>query len=345
MKVALIQSSQVNNEQRGVGVYTQNLFNALKTLKDIQVEITQLSDIPKDADIYHYTYFDPFFKSLKIIPGKKTIVTVHDLIPIKFPTHFPKGIRGTINWWRQKKNLQNADALITDSLASQKDIRQLVKIPESRIYPIYLAPGVPFYKKFTTTQLKNVSHKYSLPEKYVLYVGDANWNKNILNVVKACEQAEVALVLVSNALSKTVTVNHPELREARLAQQILVKNAQFLVLSKVAVEDLAALYQLAQVLLLPSRYEGFGLPVVEAFASGCPVICSKNGSLAEVAGKGAYFIDSDDGAAISAAVKKFYTDSQVRQKYRKLGYQEVKRFSWESTALKTFDVYKQIKLS
>lgn len=342
IKVALIQSPQLKNKQRGVGVYTTNLHRELKHIEDLDVQVAQFPKLPEEADIYHYTYFDPFFMTLKIAPGTKNVVTVHDLIPIKFPRHFPKGIRGSVNWLRQKNNLRKANALITDSVCSKRDIAQLTKISSSRIYSIYLAPDPRFSHKLTDSKLRQLRQKYDLPEDFILYVGDVNWNKNIVQVAKSIEASRLPSVIVSQAFTDPINNNHKELEEAYAAQKILKNLTNCRMLSKVSTDDLTGIYRLAKVLLFPSRYEGFGLPVVEAFASGCPVICTKNGSLHEVAGEGVFYVLEDDTNTISTMLKKFYTDNTLRKKYQNLGFKELKRFSWQKTVEQTYQVYKEL---
>lgn len=343
MKIALIKSKNSKQDDRGAGVYAAKLFEGLKKIATVDVSLTNYQEAPSDCDLYHFTYFDSFFLSIPFIRSKKTVITVHDLIPIKFPQEFPKGIRGQIKWQLQKKLLQNVEVIITDSEASKQDICFLAQVPHNKIHSIYLAPLPEFFNKVTEKLLSLVTKEYDLPKSYALYVGDINWNKNILTVVRSAQEAEVPLVVVSNSLKQAIDSNHPELRSAKIAKSE-IQNSKFVkVLGYVPIDNLVALYQMASVLLFPSLYEGFGFPVVEAFASKCPVITSKRGSLKEVAGKGAYFINPENVSEISKALKKFSSDSSLRNQYIKNGTEQVKHFSWDKTVAETLKIYSSLR--
>jgi len=331
---------------RGVGVYTKNLIEALGRYepKHSYSFFTRGENIPNNADIVHYPYFDPFFLTLpwqKTIP---TVVTVHDLIPLVFPEHFPAGLRGRVKWYMQKIALRQSDAVITVSKCSKKDVERIVRIPEQKIHVVYSA-ATPGYEanisKQTQTKLKAAYH---LPSHYMLYVGDVNWNKNVGGLLSAFAlfaraKKDACLLLVGGAFKKE---NLPEtkqiwqlIRDAHIEQNVLIPGF-------VSQEDLAGLYSMADCLVEPSFYEGFGLPVLEAMASGCPVVVADNSSLSEIAGPSIKVVAGDPKTITTAMEYMSKLSSSAREKLIADGILWSKKFSWEKTAHETVSVYETI---
>ena len=154
---------------------------------------SKLSEI-RNVDLIHYPYFDLFKETLEIsdIP---TAVTIHDTTPLIFPDTYPPGIRGRQAFDKQKKALKNVQAIITDSEASKKDIVKYLEISSSKVFSIHLAPAGHFKKIIDKKLLLKIKEKYSLPEKFALFVGDVNYNKNILSIIKATKEVEMPLVI------------------------------------------------------------------------------------------------------------------------------------------------------
>jgi len=164
---------------RGVGVYTKLLIESLRKYvpEHSYTLFTRPENIPKDADVVHYPFFDPFFLTLPLRKFRPTVVTVHDLIPLVFPSHFPKGIRGSIKWQIQKMALRGVSHIITDSDTSKNDVAAIVGFPKERIHTVYLAASSAFSKPIPSKT------KLHLPKMYVLFVGDVNWNKNVYGLL------------------------------------------------------------------------------------------------------------------------------------------------------------------
>jgi len=141
---------------------------------------TRSEKLPKNIDLVHIPYFEPFFLTLPKVNKFKTVVTVHDLTPLVFPKEFPAGLKGKLKWQIQKGRLKKADHIITDSESSKEDIIKYVGVSESKISVVYLAAGEEFEKlKADNLKLKAVREKYDLPDPFCLYVGDVTWNKNL----------------------------------------------------------------------------------------------------------------------------------------------------------------------
>ena len=357
MKIALdISPLSSGHKIRGVGTYTANLVEALKQYdrRNSYIFFTRTELVPKDADLVHYPYFDPFFLTLPLLKPAKTVVTIHDLIPLVFPEWFPSGIRGRIKWEIQKLSLRGVKAIITDSKCSKKDIIHFTGFPKDKIHVIYPAPG-PEYRRLNNTLLMHrIRVKYNLPEKFILYVGDVNYSKNILGLIKAFRfytsevsprvkrggpsTSEVKLVLVGKAFLDE------SLRETHQLLQLIKSlglNEKVLRLGWVPKEDLPAIYNLAAVYCQPSFYEGFGLPVLEAMSCGCPVVAAKGGSLPEIAGEAAFYVDVDNTDNIAEGIQEVFSSEETQKKLSQKGLAQAKKFSWEKTAEETIGVYER----
>lgn len=312
---------------RGVGFYTQRLLDHMKPIaKGFGFRILEVKSLEQlgqleQLEIIHYPFFDPFFHTLPIFKKCKTIVTIHDVTPLEFPDHYPPGIRGWVNLQLQRLALSGVEGVITDSFYSLVNINKYLGVPPHKLRLIYLAAD-PVFKKIT-----HPANKYNLPKKFVLYVGDVNYNKNIPSLVRACKKINIPLVIVGkNAASiESLDLNHPELRHLKGVDWSGVTRLDF-------VDNLSEIYNLASVYCQPSLSEGFGLPVLEAQACGTPVACSKGGSLPEIAGKTAVYFDpyntGDMTAALAAALKR-----------KRI---VVNNFSWTKTAVETLLTYQEV---
>lgn len=348
MKIAIdISPLTTGHKYRGTGFYTLHLKNALETYfsdKNQFVFFTDKKEIPKDSDIVHYPYFDPFSLSVPLFPKKKTIVTVLDLTPILFPKSFPAGLKGNLKWNIQKFALQHIAGILTDSNSAKKDIKRITHISPEKIGMAYLAAGEDFHRiKNIAVRMKQLKEKYHLPEKFVLYVGDVTPNKNLPRLVEAAIQTHIPLVMVGKALvSESYDKTHPWNKDLAEVQSLAKTNNNIIRLGFVTDEDLVALYNLATVFIMPSIYEGFGLPVLEAMACGCPVVTSKEGSLSEVAGDAAYFVDAYDNLSIAKGLAKVFSDIHLQKTLSTKGFIQAKKFSWKKTAEETIALYEKI---
>jgi glycosyltransferase involved in cell wall biosynthesis len=269
---------------------------------------------------------------------------VHDLTPIVFPQAFPSGIKGKLKWQMQRFALKRASAVITDSESSKRDIKKYAGIKESKIHVIYLAAGEQFIKlKTENVKLKEIAKRYGLPEKFVLYVGDVTWNKNLPRLIAAVKETKLPLVMVGKSLvSQDYDKSSPWNADLNRVNELTKGDSNIMRLGFVSKEELVQLYNLATVFVMPSLYEGFGLPVLEAMTCGCPVITTKEGSLQEVAGNGAFYVDAYDVESIAKGIKKVFDSEELQKELSEKGLENVKRFSWKDTASQTLKVYESI---
>ncbi|KKQ18473.1 MAG: Glycosyltransferase [Berkelbacteria bacterium GW2011_GWA1_36_9] len=326
------------HKYRGIGFYTKYLLDGLKKKNlDIQ-EFSDISEV-KDADIVHYPFFDFFKKTLPIKKKFPTVVTIHDVTPLLFPKHYPPGVKGSIYNMFQRLALRDVRAIITDSKSSKGDIEKILNIKPSKIFPVYLAPAPHFRNIKNENLLDKVRNEYRLPQTFALYTGSVNWNKNILNLTKATLDSGIELVLAGKDFEEKSYLNHPERKSYAEFLNSFSADPKIHILGFIPDEDLVACMNLAKIILLPSYYEGFGLPILEAQACNIPVICGNVSSMPEVAGDGAVLINPSNCTEINQAIVKILNDKIFRNNLVKNGTLNVKRFSWEKCAEDTIKVY------
>ena len=350
MKIAidespLVQRHNLAHRVRGTGFYIQNLKISLERYypKNSYFYFTQRKKIPRDTELVHYPYFEPFFLSLPLSFSKPSVVTVHDLTPLVFPKYFPSGIRGLLKWNIQKFNLKKMSAIITDSESSKKDIMTYANISSNMIHVIYLAASEGFRRIPDNESVEKTRKKYNLPKEFALYVGDATWNKNLPRLIKAIKQSNTPFVMVGKAVQDTHFDRVNPWNEDLVEINKLVEGDKRIVrLGFVPQEDLIALYNLAKIFVMPSLYEGFGLPLLEAMACGCPVITTREGSIPEVVGDCAFFVDAYSIQSIEGGIRNVLGNERLRNSLSKKGLERKKSFSWEKTARKTQGVYESI---
>lgn len=335
MNIAIdITSLESAHGRRGTGVYTKNLVEALERYASHHTYslFTRKQKVPDNADIVHYPYFDPFFLTLPLVKPKPTVVTVHDLIPLVFPEHFPKGIRGSIKWQIQKISLRNVRRIITDSDSSKRDIEKITGFPEDRIDTVYLAPD-PVIRRVEDA-------KPIVKAPYILYVGDVNWNKNIPSLLRAFKELpkNMKLILVGKAF---IDSGITETKEVNRLIESLGLVGSVVRTGFITEEKLSSLYSNASCLVLPSFYEGFGLPVLEAMSCGCPVVAANISSLTEIAGP-AIKVQPESSKSISEGIQRVLASNVTeRKKLISEGYAWVSKFSWATTAKETVVSYEK----
>lgn len=329
---------------RGIGVYTRELLGAYGRLgyKDIEV----LEEGPVGAlgkfDLVHFTSFNPFRICVPFTKpkGAKFILTIYDLIPLVYPDRYRPGIKGAIrlavNNFLIRKNV---DAVLTISETSKKDICRFIGIDPKNVHVIHLSFGSSFRPILNTEVLRNIALKYKLPKKFILYTGDVNYNKNIPVLLEAVRLAGIPLVIVGKRAKEVENLNfkHAELRHLEALDWSDVTRLGF-----VPDEDLAALYNLAAVYVQPSLYEGFGLPVLEAFACGTPVVAAKTQALVEIAEGVALFSDPKSPEDFADKIRLVVGSKKIADELSKKGLARAKEFAWEKTAQKAFELYKNI---
>lgn len=352
MKIAInIHPLKSGHRDRGIGKYTVNLIENMKRYVDMEIqEFTDLSEL-KDVDIVHYPWFDFFAHTLPIKKQFKTVVTIHDVIPLLYPERYPVGLFGRFNFLLQRLALRNC-FIITDSEISRIDINRYLHVIEEKIQVVHLAANKDF-KPLNDTKLLFTKRKYNLPSSFILYVGDANWTKNLPFLIEGFKKLigiadfkDTKLVFVGGVFLKNVeNIDHPELESLKRVNKLIKDmnlEQNIMRIGNLSVEDLVAFYNLATVYVQPSLYEGFGLPIIEAFACGTPVISSNKGSLKEVGRDAAVYFDPTNLDQFVSILREVLQDKSQQNKLSKLGFEQAKKYSWEKVAKETADVYQYI---
>jgi len=366
MRVA-IDSGPLNSghKVRGIGMYTRELSEELKNLSNNKFEIETVDFRKTDLgkyDIVHYTHFNPYFLTLPTGKSAKEVITIHDLIQLIYPKQYAPGIKGKFRFYLQKMLMGRIDGIIAVSETTKKDVVKYLGVPAEKIHVIHEAPRKVFKKLSDDELLDSVKRKHKLPERFVLYVGDINYNKNVLGLIKACKIAKTPLVICGKQALDVEMQGvdlpslrgprdwmrfvfgkpHPELAHYEKLLTEFKKNKNVFRLGFVSDEDLVAIYNLASAYVQPSFYEGFGLPVLEAMACETPIVVARNNALVEVAGKAALIADPNNEEEMASKILRFFDNSSTRLRSVREGRKRVKGFSWVKTAKETLEIYKLV---
>lgn len=342
----LIDTSPLGNANavRGVGMYTRLLIEYLDNQENLTIySSAQENTNQEKKDLIHYPFFDLFFSTLPLVHKNKVIVTVHDVIPLVFPDHYKPGAKGMIKFFKQKVALKRVDGVITDSQTSKNDIIKHLNIEAEKVYVVALAAN-PYLKAQDQKAVRRVKRNYKLPNNYLLYVGDINYNKNLPQLIKALKYLPSTIKLV--CVGKSFYPHDiPEWQwiETQMALSDVKDRVKFITnVNTDDINELAAVYSGALAYVQPSLYEGFGLPVLEAMNCKTPVICSKNSSLTEVGGTEVIYVE-ENAESIATGVEQVLGWSKTKREQRiKSAYKWSQKFSWEKTAMETAQIYQKI---
>ena len=281
----------------------------------------------------------PYFAS-PLTPAVPTVVTVHDLIPLLLPAYRTRAlVRGYA--WLVARAAQRASLVLTDAEASRSDIVRHLGVQPERVRAVPLAASPSFRPVEDPQRLAALRARYELPEEYLLYLGGFDQRRNLATLFQALALARqwqpalprLALAGASPAADTALTPDPRRLAaEAGLAQGVRF-------LGRVPEDDKPALYSGALAFLFPSRYEGFGLTVLEALACGTPCVVANATSLPEVGGPGALLANPDDVAGWAEAILRLVSDGALRSGLRSAGLVHAARFTWERTAQETAAAY------
>jgi glycosyltransferase involved in cell wall biosynthesis len=269
----------------------------------------------------------------------RSVVTIHDCIHLMFPQYLQS--RLALAYARASIGMaaRRATRILTVSESSKRDILRFVDVPPDKIDVIYNAYDERFGAEPREEDVVRVRERYQLHDEFVLYAGNVKPHKNLERVIQALHQVRargldhLKLVLIGDEISR-----YTALRRA-VHQHQLHKYVRFL--GYMPEETLAVMYRLAAVFVFPSLYEGFGLPPLEAMASGTPVVTSNVSSLPEVAGDAAVLVDPYDPEAIADGIYRVLTDETLRRDLRHKGLQRASQFSWEDSARRVRAIYAQ----
>lgn len=254
--------------------------------------------------------------------GVKTIVTIHDLIYIRYPEYYKK-IDRKIYDRKCRYACKKADIIHAVSEQTKHDLITFLSVPEEKIQVIYQSINPVFYKRAEISVKQQLRKKYQLPKKFILSVGTVEPRKNLLGLLEAMVLTKTYIPLV--VVGKLTDYHH----KVQKFIEADLNRLQVYFLPRIQDEELAVLYQMAEVMVYPSRFEGFGLPVAEAQASGCPVITSNISSMPEAGGDAAMYINPEKHEEIGKALKTLLTDQVFRKTLIAKGKVNAQRFTPE----------------
>lgn len=352
-----IDGNEANVQKRvGIGEYAYQLLVQFSKLKNhnfvVYLKNKPLSDMPKESSNWTYRVIGPrrlwtqialpwdlfthrpkpnvFFTPSHYAPRfspMPTAISIMDLSYIKFPELFKKNdLYQLVNW--TKYSVKKATRVFTISLASKNDIIKEYKLLQNRVVVTY--PGA---------KLVRATKPKTFMAKYILFVGTLQPRKNIVRLVEAFSK-------IKNKYpdTKLLIVG----KKGWLFEEILNSPKKFQIEDRVEFKDfvrdeeMPSLYRNAQCFVLPSLYEGFGLPVLEAMQNDCPVIISNVSSLPEAGGEAALYVDPKNINDIAEKIDKVLSSPKLREEMIKKGRDQVKKFSWEKTARETLKVLEGI---
>ncbi len=356
MSQLLLNFSVLMAKSTGISVYANNLLPAFQSLDPILFSVKpvlgfraqkipaglspdfgyrghlkRLCWVQQDLSRqYHQTNDGLIFSPLPEAPlysGCRYVVTAHDVIPLRFPQYFPFHL---VSYFRHYVGqvMTQAEHIICNSVATAQDISRFFKVPTSKITPILLA-----------YDLQHFQHSSYPVSNYFLYLGRQDTYKNLARLIAAFgqiykRQGEIELWLVGPKDSRYTPALMGQIQSLGISHRVRF-------LDYVAYERLPELLGGAIALALPSLWEGFGLPVLEAMACGTPVITANISALPEVAGDAALLVDPYSVSEIADAMHSVVIDTQLRQQLREAGIERARQFSWEKTGQQTVEVLKR----
>jgi len=280
----------------------------------------------QDFDIFHPTYYEPYF--LKYLQKKPYTLTVYDMIHELFPIYFKTKDKTKI--WK-KQLIENAGVVIAISENTKEDILKFTDVDPDSVRVIHL--GNPF-EHLIDLPHNNVSSDPVFKKPYLLFVGGRPAYKNFNFFIES-----VAVLLSKEKVLHVVCAGSSPFspQEKKIFEEMNILHKVHHI--KVDDNTLKKLYRNAEAFVFPSLYEGFGLPVLEAFSCGCPAILSNASSFPEIGGDGAIYFDPYDKESFIISVEKVLHDEKFRHDLIQKGYERQKFFSWKKTATSTKKVY------
>ncbi len=268
--------------------------------------------------------------------GIKSVVTIHDLIFMRFPRFYPF-IDRLIYRWKMSSACKRADRVIAVSECTKRDIMRYFGTPEEKITVLYQGCDQQFRQVVTESHKAAIRNRYHLPDHFILYVGSIEQRKNLLLLAQALDRMEDKNISV-------IALGHRTSYAKRVKKFVAAAGLRrrFRMISGVAFSDLPVFYQMADVFVYPSRYEGFGIPMLEALCSGVPAIGCTGSCLEEAGGPSSLYVSPDDPEALANAIGRVLTDADLRARMIAEGHEYAQRFEDQKLATQLQHLYSTI---
>jgi glycosyltransferase involved in cell wall biosynthesis len=357
----------------GIGTYIRSLVHALAaidsenryTLVSGPGEVRTLAGLPEnfraavyrrnDHAVLDHIGFPLFLRGLSpdlvhiplnrvpILMIRPYVVTIHDMANL-FYEDPPSRARMQLRRYRFRRGLRRANRVIAVSDATRRDVENLMGVPPERVCRVYNAPDPGFleHRPGEPEEQQRIMERYQINYPFLLYAGNIRRHKNVPRLVEAFavvrEQLaanelyrDLRLVIIGDTISQ-----YPAVRQAVIKSRVehVVRFLGF-----VPFETLRCFYENAAAFVFPSRYEGFGLPPLEAMACGAPVITSNVSSLPEVVGDAAVLVNPENVFDIARGIRDVLLNDHLRNELIRRGHEQANRFSWERTARQVLEIY------
>ncbi|MYB75789.1 MAG: glycosyltransferase family 4 protein [Chloroflexi bacterium] len=278
---------------------------------------------------------------LNVIPmgaACPTVLTIHDLTFLRYPRLFPQLKRQYLRLFT-RLSAQHANAVVAVSASTRDDVVQMLGVPQERVHVVHHAADADFRPR-AQEECSTFRTSKGLPNRYVLYVGTLEPRKNVDVLIRAFgkvvreEKLPHSLVLVGAKGWMTQAIQQA-IAEANVGERLLMPGY-------VARAELPLWYSSADVFVYPSTYEGFGYPVLEAMASGTPVITSNTSSMPEIASDAGVLVSPREESTLAAAMASILTDTALADSLRARGLEQASRFSWDKSVRTCMNLYQSL---
>jgi glycosyltransferase involved in cell wall biosynthesis len=350
----------------GIGTYIQNLLHALdrRTEHDVvmfaapsdermirqnhrgtvvvnsssKYSLNELFTLSTQANAHHVDLFHAPHYTLPIGVQGKRIVTINDIIHLRFPADY-SFVQRTYAYALMRHACAAAEAVLVCSEFTKGELLRRIPVSEKKVHVTYYGVSPKFGSDVDPIEMHRFWDARRVRQPVVLYVGSLKPHKNLPVLFDALigvrKEVDARIVIVGERLE-----NSPRLLAYARAREI---DSYIISLGRVKAEELVMAYQSAGVVVLPSLYEGFGFPILEANASHTPVIGARAGSIPEVMGEGGLLFDPMDAHELATSILKVLNDASVRKTLIERGRRNVERFSWESCAEETLAIYEAVR--
>lgn len=268
--------------------------------------------------------------------GVKSVVTIHDLIFMRYPQYY-KPVDRWIYRYKFRRACEQADRIIAVSECTKRDIVHFFGTPEEKIDVVYQGCDERFRQRVSEEKKEEVRARYALPARYILYVGSIEERKNLIQVARALpllQDREVHVIAVGRRTAEAERI------DAFVASAGVEK--RFRMVSGVPHTDLPAFYQMAEVFVYPSRFEGFGIPLLEALCSGVPAIGCTGSCLEEAGGPSSLYVSPDDASELAAALDRVLGDAALREHMVREGHAWADRFQADVLTRRLVQLYERL---
>lgn len=356
----IIDGRMIEKELHGIGRYTYELVRRLVKEENVNIKLLtnnetiskeilgennieyirikskflspfEVFELPIVINKYSkdHIFHSPSFSASPFIKNK-SVITIHDLNHLKLPQYYSKFHKYYYKFIVRPFSLK-CEKILTVSNFSKMEIVEWLKCSPNNVVVTYNGIDKKFKKIDNVKELEHIKNKYSLPDKFILYVGNLKPHKDVKTLIKSIEGLNLNLVISGKS---------NELIDRTIEVSDLKEYVKFI--GYIDDNDLPKIYNLADLFVFPSLYEGFGLPPLEAMASGCPTIVSSAACLQEVVGDNKFVFKMEDYEELSKKINEVMDNEKYRNDLIDIGINRAKLYSWDKCYNETLEVYKNI---